>query len=281
MAFLTRYAFGAEWHLATTAAVLMGACCAVLAVGRFRGLCHHDQDLARDAGGLDRGGRPRLGASGRPLDGSPCGRATSSAPSSPSPSSSPSSDGCRRPSMWPCGAACDARQGQVDADDVGADAKRDFLVGFAGTGILALVFVFVGSHGPLPGGCHAQRRGGRVLHATRRHVQHDAGLVVPSHRARGGDGDDLSRVSSRSPTASRARSNARWRICGATSRRGGDARGAGLLVEHGHAPGHRFFIILASGQPHRDGGLCDDGGVPDRADPRYFNLCASRRRPYR
>ena len=38
MAFLTRYAFGAEWPLAATAAVLMSACVVVLVVGRFRGL---------------------------------------------------------------------------------------------------------------------------------------------------------------------------------------------------------------------------------------------------
>lgn len=146
MAFLTRYAFGAEWHLATTAAVLMGACCAVLAVGRFRGLDITIKILlamlvvSTVAAALV--SAPRADLSTVALwPGDVIGTVVPFAfllaliGWMPSPV-----DVAVWSSLWTL-----AKDKSTGAETSVADAKRDFLVGFAGTGILALVFVFVGA----------------------------------------------------------------------------------------------------------------------------------------
>ncbi len=146
MAFLTRYAFGAEWHLATTAAVLMGACCAVLAVGRFRGLDITIKILlamlvvSTVAAALV--SAPRADFSTVALwPGDVIGTVVPFAfllaliGWMPSPV-----DVAVWSSLWTL-----AKDKSAGVETSVADAKRDFLVGFAGTGILALVFVFVGA----------------------------------------------------------------------------------------------------------------------------------------
>ncbi|MDE2943364.1 MAG: divalent metal cation transporter [Gemmatimonadota bacterium] len=146
MAFLTRYAFGAEWPLAATGAVLMGACVAVLAVGRFRGLDITIKILlamlvvSTVATALV--AAPRADLSTLALwPGDVVGTAVPFAfllaliGWMPSPV-----DVAVWSSLWTL-----AKDKTTGARTSVADAKRDFLVGFVGTGILALIFVSVGA----------------------------------------------------------------------------------------------------------------------------------------
>ncbi|MYA32279.1 MAG: divalent metal cation transporter [Gemmatimonadales bacterium] len=146
MAFLTRYAFGAEWPLAATGAVLMGACVAVLAVGRFRGLDITIKILlamlvvSTVATALV--AAPRADLSTLALwPGDVVGTVVPFAfllaliGWMPSPV-----DVAVWSSLWTL-----AKDKTTGARTSVADAKRDFLVGFVGTGILALIFVSVGA----------------------------------------------------------------------------------------------------------------------------------------
>ena len=146
MAFLTRYAFGAEWPLAATAAVLMGACVTVLVVGRYRGLDITIKILlamlvlSTVATALV--AAPRADLSTLALwPGDVVGTVVPFAfllaliGWMPSPV-----DVAVWSSLWTL-----AKDKSTGARTSVADAKRDFLVGFVGTGILALVFVSVGA----------------------------------------------------------------------------------------------------------------------------------------
>ncbi|MCY3601381.1 MAG: divalent metal cation transporter, partial [Gemmatimonadetes bacterium] len=146
MAFLTRYAFGAEWPLAATGAVLMGACVGVLAVGRFRGLDITIKILlamlvvSTVATALV--AAPRADLSTLALwPGDVVGTVVPFAfllaliGWMPSPV-----DVAVWSSLWTL-----AKDKTTGARTSVADAKRDFLVGFVGTGILALIFVSVGA----------------------------------------------------------------------------------------------------------------------------------------
>ncbi|MDE2720179.1 hypothetical protein [Candidatus Palauibacter polyketidifaciens] len=146
MAFLTRYAFGAEWPLAATGAVLMGACVAVLAVGRFRGLDITIKILlamlvlSTVATALV--AAPRADLSTLAIwPGDVVGTVVPFAfllaliGWMPSPV-----DVAVWSSLWTL-----AKDKTTGARTSVADAKRDFLVGFVGTGILALIFVSVGA----------------------------------------------------------------------------------------------------------------------------------------
>ena len=146
MAFLTRYAFGAEWPLAATGAVLMGACVAVLAVGRFRGLDITIKILlamlvlSTVATALVAAPRADL-ATLALWPGDVVGTVVPFAfllaliGWMPSPV-----DVAVWSSLWTL-----AKDKTTGARTSVADAKRDFLVGFVGTGILALIFVSVGA----------------------------------------------------------------------------------------------------------------------------------------
>lgn len=146
MAFLTRYAFGAEWPLAATGAVLMGACVGVLAVGRFRGLDITIKILlamlvlSTVATALV--AAPRADLSTLALwPGDVVGTVVPFAfllaliGWMPSPV-----DVAVWSSLWTL-----AKDKTTGARTSVADARRDFLVGFVGTGILALTFVSVGA----------------------------------------------------------------------------------------------------------------------------------------
>ena len=146
MAFLTRYAFGAEWPLAATAAVLMAACASLLAVGRFRGLDVTIKILlavlvlSTVATALV--SAPRADLSTLALwPGDVVGTVVPFAfllaliGWMPSPV-----DVAVWSSLWTL-----AKDESTGAQTSVADARRDFLVGFVGTGVLALVFVSVGA----------------------------------------------------------------------------------------------------------------------------------------
>lgn len=146
MAFLTRYAFGAEWPLAATGAVLMGACVAVLAVGRFRGLDITIKILlamlvlstvATALVAAPRADLSTLALWPSDVVGTvvPFAFLLALIGWMPSPV-----DVAVWSSLWTL-----AKDKTTGARTSVADAKRDFLVGFVGTGILALIFVSVGA----------------------------------------------------------------------------------------------------------------------------------------
>ena len=146
MAFLTRYAFGAEWPLAATAAVLMGACAAVLVVGRFRGLDITIKILlallvvstvATAIVSAPRAGLSTLALWPADVVGTvvPFAFLLALIGWMPSPV-----DVAVWSSLWTL-----AKDKTTGARTSVRDAKRDFLVGFVGTGMLALVFVSVGA----------------------------------------------------------------------------------------------------------------------------------------
>ena len=146
MAFLTRYAFGAEWPLAATAAVLMGACVVVLVVGRFRGLDITIKILlamlvlstiATAVVAAPRADFSTLALWPGDVVGTvvPFAFLLALIGWMPSPV-----DVAVWSSLWTL-----AKDKTTGARTSVADARRDFLVGFVGTGILALVFVSVGA----------------------------------------------------------------------------------------------------------------------------------------
>ncbi len=146
MAFLTRYAFGAEWPLAATAAVLMSACVVVLVVGRFRGLDITIKILlamlvlstiATAVVAAPRADFSTLALWPGDVVGTvvPFAFLLALIGWMPSPV-----DVAVWSSLWTL-----AKDKSTGARTSVADARRDFLVGFVGTGILALIFVSVGA----------------------------------------------------------------------------------------------------------------------------------------
>ncbi|WP_420449604.1 NRAMP family divalent metal transporter [Candidatus Palauibacter sp.] len=146
MAFLTRYAFGAEWPLAATAAVLMAACVVVLVVGRFRGLDITIKILlamlvlstiATAVVAAPRADFSTLALWPGDVVGTvvPFAFLLALIGWMPSPV-----DVAVWSSLWTL-----AKDKTTGARTSVADARRDFLVGFVGTGILALIFVSVGA----------------------------------------------------------------------------------------------------------------------------------------
>lgn len=146
MAFLTRYAFGAEWPLAATAAVLMSACVVVLVVGRFRGLDITIKILlamlvlstiATAVVAAPRADFSTLALWPGDVVGTvvPFAFLLALIGWMPSPV-----DVAVWSSLWTL-----AKDKTTGARTSVADARRDFLVGFVGTGILALIFVSVGA----------------------------------------------------------------------------------------------------------------------------------------
>ena len=145
-AYLARYAFGAEWSLAGTAAVLMGICIGLLLVGRYRGLDIAIKillvllvlsTLAAITVTAPRADLSTLALWPTDLVGTvvPFAFLLALVGWMPSPV-----DVAVWSSLWTL-----AKDKTTGVRTSVADARRDFMVGYIGTGVLAIAFVSLGA----------------------------------------------------------------------------------------------------------------------------------------